>query len=70
MTTNDLTRRQLETVRHVMEGKLNKEIAEDMNLTERTVKRHLEDTYKKFGWYGNGSRYKLMAWAFHNNLAA
>jgi DNA-binding NarL/FixJ family response regulator len=44
-----LTEREIETVEEVLQGKSNAEIAQDMNITERTVKAHLNSIFKKLG---------------------
>jgi len=42
-----LTDREQESVLLVLEGKTNKEIAEELNITERTVKAHLHNVFEK-----------------------
>ena len=44
-----LTRRQIEVLRMVAEGKTNREIADALVLSVRTVERHLSDAYAKLG---------------------
>lgn len=44
-----LTEREIETVEEVLQGKSNAEIAQDMQITERTVKAHLNSIFKKLG---------------------
>lgn len=52
-TTNDwqqgLTQREIEVAHTVLEGKSNKEIADQLFITERTVKSHVKSLLKKFG---------------------
>lgn len=43
-----LTERELETAQGVLEGKSNKEIAEQMDVTERTIKAHIHHMLEKF----------------------
>jgi DNA-binding CsgD family transcriptional regulator/pimeloyl-ACP methyl ester carboxylesterase len=47
--TAGLSSRQQEVLRLVAEGKTNREIAEDLVLSERTVQRHVADIYAKTG---------------------
>ena len=42
-----LTRRELEVLRGLTEGKSNKEIARDLDLTEPTIKLHMKTLYRK-----------------------
>ena len=44
---NSLTKREMDILTLVSEGLLNKEIANDLNITERTVKNHLSSIFKK-----------------------
>lgn len=39
-----------------------KEIANQLNLSARTVKAHLQSIYRKMGWGGFGSRKQLLQW--------
>ena len=45
----NLTKRQVEVLRRISEGKTNREIAQDLVLSERTVQRHIADIYVKIG---------------------
>ena len=45
----NLTKRQVEVLRLIAEGKTNREIAQDLVLSERTVQRHIADIYVKIG---------------------
>ena len=45
----ELTERELEVLRHLAAGAPNKEIAEQLGIGLRTVKYHLEQTYRKLG---------------------
>ena len=44
---NSLTKRELEILVHVANGMFNKEIATSLNISERTVKHHLSNIFKK-----------------------
>jgi ATP/maltotriose-dependent transcriptional regulator MalT len=46
---DDLTERQVEVLQYVARGKTNREIAEILVLSERTVQRHVLDIYRKLG---------------------
>jgi len=44
-----LTRRENDTVRRVLDGLRNSEIAEELDISEQTVKDHLSNVYEKIG---------------------
>lgn len=44
-----LTAREIQVLHKVSKGKLNKEIASDLAITEGTVKQHLNNIYGKIG---------------------
>ena len=46
---SNLTNREVEVLRWIKEGKTNWEISRILNITERTVKYHTENIYKKLG---------------------
>lgn len=46
-TVDGLTDRQMEVLRHIAQGQTNKEIAEILFITERTVKYHLQEILQK-----------------------
>lgn len=46
---NGLTQRQLEVLRLVGEGRNNKEIARELDITERTVRAHLTELFRALG---------------------
>jgi DNA-binding NarL/FixJ family response regulator len=46
---NGLSRRELEVLSHVAEGKQNKEVAQDLQIAEATVEIHLTHIYRKWG---------------------
>jgi DNA-binding NarL/FixJ family response regulator len=47
--TAELTKRELEILRLVQRGRRNREIAEEMQIEEKTVKNHLNNIYSKLG---------------------
>jgi NarL family two-component system response regulator YdfI len=49
MPTVTLTERELEVLEYVARGESNKIIAHELDITERTVKAHLDNIYNKFG---------------------
>lgn len=46
---SDLTRRELEVLKMIAFGAFNKEIASTLNISERTVKNHVSNIFKKIG---------------------
>lgn len=62
-----LSPRQVEILRHLSQGKSNAEIGAALELSERTVKKHLEHIYGKLGV---GSRSAAVARVFGAALAA
>ena len=44
---NELTRREIEVLKLIAEGLFNKEIAAKLNISERTVKNHVSNIFKK-----------------------
>lgn len=44
-----LTRREIDVLQHLAEGLSNKEIADRLTMSPRTVKTHLRSIYRKFG---------------------
>lgn len=63
--SHGLTRRELEVVRLVATGKTNKEIAEELSLSVRTVDRHLENVFTKLDL---PSRAAATAYAFRHKI--
>jgi two-component system NarL family response regulator len=49
VTRVQLTPRELSSLRLLAEGKANKEIAEELEISERTVKTHLGHLFEKLG---------------------
>lgn len=62
---SSLTKRELEILREVSIGKINKEIAIDLNITERTVKNHMVSIFKKIDV---NDRTQAAVFAIKNNL--
>lgn len=54
-----LTKRELEIVRLMTEGKLNKQVADELYISHNTVNQHLKHIYKKLDI---GSKPELVAW--------
>lgn len=45
--SDDLTEREMEVLAHVVEGKTNREIAYDLEISEKTVEKHLNNIFEK-----------------------
>ena len=60
-----LTPREIEILRRVAGGATNKQVAEKVCISEKTVGRHLANVYGKLGV---SSRTAAVAWAHANNL--
>lgn len=60
-----LTKRELEVLRQVARGKSNKEIATDLTISERTVKNHIANIFKKLGV---SDRTQAAVFAIRNDL--
>ena len=60
-----LTPREVEILRRVAGGATNKQVAEQVRISEKTVGRHLANIYAKLGV---SSRTAAVAWAHANNL--
>jgi DNA-binding NarL/FixJ family response regulator len=60
-----LTKRETEILRRVAAGATNKQIAEQIFISEKTVARHLANLYAKLGV---SSRTAAVAWAHENNV--
>lgn len=60
-----LTRRELEVLKLLTIGKYNKEVAEELEISERTVKNHVSNIFKKIGVT---DRTQAAVFAIRNNL--
>jgi DNA-binding NarL/FixJ family response regulator len=60
-----LTKREIEILRCVAAGATNKQVAEQICISEKTVARHLANLYAKLGV---SSRTAAVAWAHENNV--
>lgn len=60
-----LTNREQEILVLIAQGKLNKEIADELNITERTVKNHISNMFKKLDVY---DRTQAAVYAIKNKL--
>jgi DNA-binding NarL/FixJ family response regulator len=60
-----LTRRELEVLKLLAVGKYNKEVAEELEISERTVKNHVSNIFKKIGVT---DRTQAAVFAIRNNL--
>jgi two-component system NarL family response regulator len=49
MSSSELTGRELEVLRHIVDGKSNKEIGNTLNISEATVKSHINNILSKLG---------------------
>ena len=57
---NGVTRRELEVAKLIVRGRTNKEIAQAMNISDLTVKTHVQNILKKFGVRRRGELSALM----------
>jgi len=62
---DDLTRREFEVLKLLAEGMFNKEIASKLNISERTVKNHVSNIFKKISV---ADRTQAAVFAIRNNL--
>ena len=64
---SDLTQRELQILQLVVEGKTNKAIAHEIQISQKTVEFHLDNVYSKLG-----ARSRLMAsiWALQHGINA
>jgi DNA-binding NarL/FixJ family response regulator len=65
-TFGDLTAREVEVLRLVAAGKTNRDIAQALYISEKTVARHLTNLFTKID---ASSRTQAAAWAFHHGVA-
>jgi len=63
--THGLTRRQVQMIRCIVDGRSNREIAAQLELSEETVKRHLSNVFDKLGV---ANRLELALFALTNHL--
>jgi DNA-binding CsgD family transcriptional regulator len=61
-----LSPRELEVLRHLAGGRTNRDIAEELGISERTVDRHVSNLYTKLDV---STRAAATAWAFEHGLA-
>ena len=64
-----LTPRELEIVTLITHGRSNREIAEELVLSVRTVERHIENIYAKLGLHGKAARAAVAAHALRHGIA-
>ena len=62
---SDLTRREMEVLKMIASGAFNKEIALTLNISERTVKNHVSNIFKKIGV---SDRTQAAVFAVKNNI--
>ena len=62
---DSLTKRELEILKQVAEGMFNKEIANNLNISERTVKNHISNIFKKIDV---SDRTQAAVFAIKNNI--
>ena len=62
---NELTRREVEVLKLIAEGLFNKEIASKLDISERTVKNHVSNIFKKIDV---SDRTQAAVFAIKNNL--
>ena len=62
---NGLTKREVEVLRFLAAGKTNREIASELDLSVRTVERHISNIYSKTS---SGGRAEATAFAFTHGL--
>lgn len=62
---SNLSGREFEILRHLASGRPNKVIANDLNITEATVKVHVKGVLRKIG---AANRTQAAIWALHNGL--
>lgn len=65
-TPGGLTRRELEVLGHIAHGATNRQVADKLHLSEKTVGRHLANIYAKIGV---SSRTAAVSWGRDNNIA-
>ena len=63
--TDNLTKREMEIIKLLVAGMYNKEIADKLNISEKTVKNHISSIYKKINV---SDRTQAAVYAIKNNL--
>jgi len=64
---DDLTRREIEIVQRLIEGKTNRAIATEIYISEKTVEFHLDHIYAKLGVH---TRLMAGVWAIQQGILA
>lgn len=64
----DLTDREVEVLNLLASGKGNREIADDLYLSVRTVERHISNIYAKIGAFGRSARVIATVYAKENDI--
>lgn len=64
-TTNNLTNREVEVLKLIAEGMINKEIAKTLYISEKTVKNHISNIFKKLDV---NDRTQAAIYAFKHNI--
>jgi DNA-binding NarL/FixJ family response regulator len=64
-TPGGLSRREIEILTHIASGATNKQVAEQICISEKTVGRHLANIYTKLGV---STRTAAVTWAYANNV--
>lgn len=65
--TNNLTSREIEVLKLIAEGMINKEIAKNLYISEKTVKNHISNIFKKLDV---NDRTQAAIYAFKHNIKA
>ena len=63
--TNNLTNREIEVLKQIAEGMINKEIAKNLFISEKTVKNHISNIFKKLDV---NDRTQATIYAFKHNI--
>ena len=58
-TSHGLSPRELEVLRHIADGRTNREIADQLGISERTVDRHVSNLYTKLDVSTRAGRHRL-----------
>ena len=66
----NFSRRQLEILKHLAQGKQNKRIAHDLGISENTVKVHMRHIMKKLDAQNRTQVVLLTRWASGNGLTS